>query len=497
MLNEPLLTSTSTGNVAPSTRQGLAERDVSLDLMRGLIMLIMAWDHTTHQFTDNKDSVQHPGAESWNGPFASYDNNPGLFVSRAVSHICAPGFFFTMGIGMALFAQSRFSAGWSFARVWQHYLTRGAVLFLAGRLVNFPGYLAIFVDVGVHNRTVPVRIQGGQYAPGDEAKVLRDSWLSVYEVMEALALTMMLSPLFLPLLVKVAPMRSAPTAWRLGATELVGWTLFFFFFCASNLAIVLVQGDDPTDVTGAFPKSSALADNLLKVIARFTFWPGPGPLSYAYIAYPFIPWIGITCLGQGLGYLYMRDVSIGVRRARLTQMAAGLLAAFFVIRGLGGKFGNNRGWPRHDSGASAFMEFFIVCKYPPDLAYATITLAVDCLIILMFTHPAFNNVDDVKRADEGDAEQPYLTCSDTAKWPHPCKPVLVFGRAPLFFYICHFYVIGTFEAVLRLPSPPSGKFPLQGVVVVWALVVTVMYFACKRYVAFKSTTAVDSMWRLL
>ena len=35
--------------------------------------------------------------EIYVGPYCTYDDSLALFLSRAVSHICAPGFFYTMG----------------------------------------------------------------------------------------------------------------------------------------------------------------------------------------------------------------------------------------------------------------------------------------------------------------------------------------------------------------------------------------------------------------
>jgi len=40
------------------------------------------------------------GSERWDGAYATYQNNGGVFFARIISHFCAPGFFFTMGIGM-------------------------------------------------------------------------------------------------------------------------------------------------------------------------------------------------------------------------------------------------------------------------------------------------------------------------------------------------------------------------------------------------------------
>jgi uncharacterized membrane protein len=519
-LQEPLIPASSAGSAdleAARAQPGPEKyRDVSLDLMRGFIMLVMAWDHTTHQFTNKHDTAKSGGFEIWNGPFSTYDNSPRLFLSRAVSHVCAPGFFFTMGIGMSLFSNSRFEAGWSTWRVWRHFAVRGLVLLVCGRLVNFPGWLASFVDVDIHGRTVHDR--NGDFHRGDEGVMLRDAWLSIFEVMEALGFTMMLAPMFLRAMQWAHQKGGAPHVRRAGGAELLGLFLFALFFAVSNVAIVLAQGADPTDTTGGFPKYLAPADTFGKVLARFLLYPGLGPKAWTAIVYPVVPWIGVACLGQGAGFMYiqkhLRASEGAVPRYRMLQMAGAFLGLFLLVRGLGGKVGNYRGWPRHDTGASGFMEFFIVCKYPPDLAYALITLAVDFLLIFLFSQPLFANVeapppaapssssagavaDAVADADTDAASDPYLVCARSGHWEHPAKPLLVFGRTPLFFYTCHFFVIGLLEAVCRLPDPPTGKWRLEAVLLVWAMVISIMYFACKRYGEFKAKTSVDSLWRLL
>ena len=60
----------------------------------------------------------------------------------------------------------------------------------------------------------------------------------------------------------------------------------------------------------------------------------------------------------------------------------------------------------------------------------------------------------------------------------------------------HFWVIGVLEALCRLPDPPTGKFRLEAVLLVWVLVLCVMFPLCARYERFKKTVAPDSLWRL-
>lgn len=97
-------------------------RLIPIDALRGLIIVLMALDHANH-FVAQKHS---PG-EHWGGPFPVYDDAL-AFLTRLVTHPVAPGFFFLMGVGMVLFAQSRRKQGWSDRTITRHFLLRGALL---------------------------------------------------------------------------------------------------------------------------------------------------------------------------------------------------------------------------------------------------------------------------------------------------------------------------------------------------------------------------------
>lgn len=93
-------------------------RIASLDAMRGLIMVMMAIDHARAFIAKN-----HPG-EFWGRPLPDYGPDTLAFLTRLVTHLCAPGFLFLMGAGMAFFAASRASAGWSHAHITRAFVTR-------------------------------------------------------------------------------------------------------------------------------------------------------------------------------------------------------------------------------------------------------------------------------------------------------------------------------------------------------------------------------------
>jgi hypothetical protein len=86
------------------------------------------------------------------------------------------------------------------------------------------------------------------------------------------------------------------------------------------------------------------------------------------------------------------------------------------------------------------------------------------------------------------------------------KPLIVFGRVPLFYFILHFYLAHFFALALLMISkgisfdeidfhftagfggiPPNTGVTLPWVYVVWIGIVVLCYPICKKYNEFKST----------
>ena len=101
-----------------------SERQLPVDLLRGLIIVFMALDHANYFVAQ-----QHSSGEYWGGPTPVFPSTL-AFLTRLVTHYCAPGFFFLMGVGMTLFAMSRRNRGWSDRKIIQHFLLRGSLLIL-------------------------------------------------------------------------------------------------------------------------------------------------------------------------------------------------------------------------------------------------------------------------------------------------------------------------------------------------------------------------------
>jgi len=99
------------------------------DALRGLIMVLMALDHANHFIAQ-----KHSSGEYWGGAFSVYHD--GLsFLTRFVTHLAAPGFFFLMGVGMLLFTRSRQQLGWDKKKIIAHFITRGLILIALQLLV--------------------------------------------------------------------------------------------------------------------------------------------------------------------------------------------------------------------------------------------------------------------------------------------------------------------------------------------------------------------------
>jgi uncharacterized membrane protein len=107
------------------------KRLLYLDAMRGMIMVLMALDHASF-FVAKTHSH-----EFWGTAMPWYDSAM-PFLLRAVTHLCAPGFFLLMGVGMALFIAARTREGWGNWRVARFFLIRGVLLIAFQQFLENP-----------------------------------------------------------------------------------------------------------------------------------------------------------------------------------------------------------------------------------------------------------------------------------------------------------------------------------------------------------------------
>ena len=218
------------------TGTGASRRIDSIDALRGLVMVIMALDHV-------RDFV-HRGAMT-GSPTDLATTTPVLFFTRWITHLCAPAFMLTAGLGAYLW--------------WQRGRTRGE--------------LSVFL-------------------------LTRGLWLIVLEVtVMRLAYNFSFSgeyPLFLIVL------------WALGGCMIALAALVWLPLPAlAALSLAAIAGHNLLD--GFDPGRLGAAAGLWNVIHQPG--PLQLPWGTAFVAYPLVPWVAVMALGFCLGPVYGWDSS--------------------------------------------------------------------------------------------------------------------------------------------------------------------------------------------
>jgi uncharacterized membrane protein len=186
-----------------------------------------------------------------------------------------------------------------------------------------------------------------------------------------------------------------------------------------------------------------------------------------FVAYPLIPWVGVTAAGYGLGQIY--NWSPERRRGFLLRLGIGLAATFAVLRTTN-FYGDPARWTAQKSALFSVFSFLDVVKYPPSLLFLLMTLGPAML---------------------------FLWAMDGGT-PRLLRPALVYRRVPLFYYGLHFLLIhltalmicyaryGQVHWIFESPtmgdypftSPPGWGFGLPAIYLVWAFVVVALYPVC-------------------
>eukprot|EP00943_MAST-04B_sp_MAST-4B-sp1_P006121 g6121.t1 len=442
------------------TNTKTSKRLEGIDLFRGLIMIVMAWDHSK-DFLANKKVPKHQGGSAWSGQLQNFDHSFLLFFARFISHFCAPGFFYTMGIGMLLFTKSRlFKKQWSKWKIQKHFMIRSFVLLIVGRLVDFAIIFQVIPIVIDHKPFPLTNIFGGS--------VWTIAFIGIWEVMTGLAYVMFVVGLFIPYIVECMFDATTYNALNDDAnhhTNIKSWYKCLRInvililtgvtsFILSNYTLVSAQNGNPcgpacnsvnnnnsTESAVQWPREESIAVGFWQIFLRYTLIPGR--FSSGIIIYPLIPWLSMTLFGVSHGYLFSTNPAKSYRTARYIGIVSLIVFIFIRLYGHDGYFGNLRGLPRDGVQSDWLIAFLNVCKYPPSIAYTLITLGID-LFILSCIEPCVNTLKCCCRRNNNNLSSSNGNASNLLK-----RILLAYGKVPLFFYLIHFQVLGILSVSLR------------------------------------------------
>lgn len=360
-------------------------RLVGVDLVRGGAMVVMALDHVRDFFSHSRFDPTDLALTS-----------PSLFLTRWVTHFCAPVFVLLAG-----------------ASAWLH-----------GRRLS-RGELSRFLLVR------------GLWLVVLELTVVRFGWTFNFAY----------------------DFSFAQVIWAIGWSMVaLAGLVWLPVPVVATFAVVMIAGHNLLDGRGG---------------DRFGLWAlfhtggllplGPG--GALFVVYPLVPWIGVMALGWALGGWLER-------RPRLAVLGFAMTAAFIVLRSRGG-YGDPHPWHAEPRALYTALSFVNTTKYPPSLLFLLMTLGPGLVLLAL-------------------AERVPARLA---------RPLVVFGRVPLFYYVLHLPLIHAlavasawwsgwplaplFSSPFIVAAPPGYGFRLAIVYAVWAAVVVALFPACRWFADLK------------
>lgn len=357
-------------------------------------MMLMALDHVRDYFTNVRFD-----------PTDLTQTYLELFLTRWVTHFCAPVFVALTGVSAYLAGQRRGSKG----ELAKFLLTRGLWLILL------------------------------------EVTVIRFGWMFNLDY----------SFMWLQVI------------WAIGVSMVVLAGLIYLPLpVIGAIGVVLMAGHNLLDGVG--PQDFGSPGWLWRLLHV------PGPIAIGQgtmlVLYPLVPWIGVMAAGYALG-----PVMRWPRERRLhllTGLGVALTLGFLVVRGLDG-YGDPSRWAVQQDSDLTVASFLNTTKYPPSLLFLMMTLGPALLLLALF-----------EAVPQG-----------------LLKPLVVFGRVPLFFYVVHIYLIHALAVIAAfvqrgdasflfgnpgvLSPPADWGFRLRYVYVWWLAVVLMLYPLCRWFAGVK------------
>ena len=292
----------------------------SIDLLRGIVMVIMMLDHT-------RDFVHNAVFQ-----FDALDptrTNVALYFTRWITHFCAPTFVFLAGTGAYL----QLARGKSKRELSRFLVTRGLWL--------------IFLEITIVRLGVSFNFDYRIFG--------------MFQVIWAIGASMIVLDVLIHL-----PL-SLITAF--GGLMVAFHNLFDGFRVES-------WRDEKSPIPGIGAKVWML---LHQPFEAFPILPVLSPVIF--VIYPLIPWVGVMALGYAFGVLYKKDAAY---RKRVLKIIGTTAIALFIILRAFDFYGDPQKWSQQKNVVFTVLSFLNTAKYPPSLLFLLMTLGPAILALAYF-----------------------------------------------------------------------------------------------------------------
>jgi uncharacterized membrane protein len=292
------------------------ERIRSVDLLRGVVMIIMLLDHV-------REYVNTGGLAG--NPTDLTKTTGVLFLTRWITHFCAPTFVFLAGTSIYL----QLINGKSKAELTRFLITRGLwLIVLEFTVVRF----SLFFNFDY-------------------------SFFGVAEVIWIFGVSMIVMAALVHLPVRIA--------------GLIGVLIV-------GLHNLLDAIQVPPAIAFAATPPPTVGQSIWLFLHQNGFVPLFGGASKILVGYPLLAWIGVMAAGYALGSIYMWEAE---RRRRTLFILGSVAVALFVIIRAVNIYGDPAPWSAQPNSLFTFLSFINTTKYPPSLLFLLMTLGPSLLVL--------------------------------------------------------------------------------------------------------------------
>jgi uncharacterized membrane protein len=398
--------------LAPSAGE---KRLDAIDAVRGAVMVLMLLDHT-------RDFTHATGFQG--DPLNPATTTPLLYLTRWITHLCAPTFVFLAGLGAGLMRLR----GKPISELAHFLWTRGLwLVFLEFTVVrvlitfnvhpSMLGFLQVIWSIGIGMIVLSALVR----LPSRAVLAFGVVIVAGHNLLDAVQVQPWMGP-------------DTPVPSALG-----------------KLWVVLHQG-------GVFP------------IAGF-----PSPIVLAM--YPLLPWIGVIAMGYGFSEIY--GWLAERRRRLLIGLGLGMAAAFVVLRYANG-YGDPLHWAPQGDAVKTAMSFFNVQKYGPSLLFVLVTLVPAMLALGLLDGRTLGSGLGGAFVTFGRVPLFFYGLQWLSAHVSGIVVAAIQGKSLAPFFM-------NFVQIFMLPQPPDIGGPLWVTYLCWVVGTVVLYFPCRWFARVKAT----------